>query len=833
MTVRLSGAAAWAAALAWVAPAAAADPVPCPVARDGKALQRVVVGAKATDRTKAAAKSLADHLGRITGATFPVVDGDGTAGLAVGRPADFPALKLAGRFDPADPTRREEYVLRTHADGAWLVGATDPAVEHAAWDLLHRAGYRQYFPGKNWEVVPSKRDLSVAADAFEKPAYHARRIWYGFGAWDYAAGPYADWCAKNRATSGVTLSTGHAYDGIIARNKKAFADHPEYLGLVNGERRTTKFCISNPDLRKLVAADAVAQLDKDPAKDSVSVDPSDGGGWCQCAGCAKLGSVSDRAVTLANEVAAAVQAKHPGRLVGMYAYSEHSPPPAVKAHPDVVVSVATAFVRGGFSVDQLLDGWSTKATTLGIREYYSVNTWDRDLPGAARGGRLNYLKKTIPHFHAKGARFLSAEASDNWGPNGLGYFVAARLLWDVREADKVDALVADFLDNCFGPAKGPMAEFYGMLTGDRAPLLCDDTVGRMYRLLADARKKSADPAVLARLDDLTGYVRYVELWLDYSSAAGPARQAAFEALVRHTYKVRASEMVHAKALYRDLPARDKSVTVPTEAKWDAPEKSNPWKAGPPLARADFEKMTAAGVEARKLLDFTPVAYTTDLVPAAPLKLPDAKTGSAGIYSRGPRTYYTWVGKEPAAVELKAKAGIVYDSRGPAKLDLFPVAEPEGKAVAHADVPPDKAEHPLALKTTFAGLHRVEVTDAGAGTAVTWADGVPMTVVSSPDAPADFHGRWTLCFYVPKGTKVVGGFASGPGALLDGAGKKVHEFDGKPGYFSVPVPAGQDGRTWAFANTAGRRLLMTVPPCLARSPKELLLPAEVVKADTPR
>ena len=292
-------------------------------------------------------------------------------------------------------------------------------------------------------------------------------------------------------------------------------------------------------------------------------------------------------------------------------------------------------------------------------------------------------------------------------------------------------------------------------------------------------------------------------------------------------------MVHTKGLYRDLPAHDRGVTVPKEARWDAPEKTNPWKAGRPPTRADFERMTAAGIEARKLLDFAPVAYSSDLVPAAPLKLPDAKPGGVGLYSRGPRTYLTWVGKEPAAVELRAKAGIVYDSRGPARLDLVPLAEPEGKSVAHAEVAPDKAEHPVSLRTTFAGLHRVEVTDAGAGTAVTWTDGLPMTVVSSPDVPAEFHGRWSLYFYVPRGTKVVGGFASGPGTLLDGTGKKVHEFDGKPGYFRVPVAAGQDGKVWMFANSAGRRLLMTVPPCLARSPRELLLPAEVVRADAAR
>jgi hypothetical protein len=818
-------------ALVLATPAAAVEPAPCVLAKDRKALPRIVVGPTATDRTRAAAKNLADHLGRITGGPFAVAEGDGDAGLAVGRASDFPKLKLAEKFDPADVARREEYLLRTHAAGAWLVGATDLAVEHAVWDFLHRAGYRQYFPGKNWEVVPSRKDLSVAVDEFEKPAFHGRRIWYGFGPADYAAAPYADWCAKNRATSGIVLNTGHAYDGILARNKKVFAEHPEYLGLVGGERKTTKFCISNPGLRKLVVADALAQFEKDPARDSVSVDPSDGGGWCECAECKKLGSVTDRALTLANDVAAAVHAKHPGRLVGMYAYSEHSPPPSITAHPNVVVSVATGFIRGGFTVDQLLDGWSKKAKTLGIREYYSVNTWDRDLPGAARGGRLNYLKQTIPHFHAKGAKFLSAESSDNWGPNGVGYFVAARLLWDVTEAGRVDALVAEFLENCFGGAKEPMAAFYKLLTADRPPPLCDDTVGRMYRLLGEARAKTTDPAVLARLDDLTGYTRYVELWLDYSTASGPARQAAFEALIRHAWKIRTSMMIHTKGLYRDLPARDKSVTVPANAAWGAPERTNPWKAGPELSRADFEKFIAEGIANRKLLDFAPVAYSTDLVPATPLRLPDAKPGSAGLYSRGVRTYFTWVEKEPATIALKAKGGLVYGNRGPAKLDLYPAAETEGKAVDRAEVTPDKAEHAVSLKTTFTGLHRIEVTDSGAGTAVTWADGVPMTVLSSPDNPADFHGRWSLYFYVPKGATVVGGFASGAGNLLDGSGKVIHTFDGKPGYFRVPVPAGQDGKSWMFANTAGKRLLMTVPPSLARSPRELLLPAEVVKADS--
>jgi hypothetical protein len=37
------------------------------------------------------------------------------------------------------------------------------------WDFLARQGYRQYFPGDVWEVVPSISRLEVKYDEIEKP----------------------------------------------------------------------------------------------------------------------------------------------------------------------------------------------------------------------------------------------------------------------------------------------------------------------------------------------------------------------------------------------------------------------------------------------------------------------------------------------------------------------------------------------------------------------------------------------------------------------------------------------------------------------------------------
>ena len=32
-------------------------------------------------------------------------------------------------------------------------------------------------------------------------------------------------------------------------------------------------------------------------------------------------------------------------------------------------------------------------------------------------------------------------------------------------------------------------------------------------------------------------------------------------------------------------------------------------------------------------------------------------------------------------------------------------------------------------------------------------------IDTPDVASHFRGAWTLCFYVPRGTKIVGGWAA--------------------------------------------------------------------------
>jgi hypothetical protein len=287
------------------------------LASGGTPRLNVVVGTEAEDRVRDAAQTLAQQLQRITGGEFAITTGDGTSGLAVGTAGDFPRLDLGLDFEPDQPTRREEYLLRSHPRGVWLVGATPLAVEHAVWDLLHRLGYRQFFPGPAWEVVPERADLAIEVDSLERPDFFTRRIWYGHGMWGYNNEPYSRWCARNRAVAGFKLRTSHSYQAIIRRNKEVFDAHPEYRGLVDGKRKGNKLCISNPALRKFVVEHyALPYFRNHPGADCVSLEPSDGGGWCECDRCRAMGSISDRALLLANQAARAIVEDRAPRFAG-------------------------------------------------------------------------------------------------------------------------------------------------------------------------------------------------------------------------------------------------------------------------------------------------------------------------------------------------------------------------------------------------------------------------------------------------------------------------------------------------------------------------------------
>ncbi len=836
---------------------AASSPYEVRLAAEGKPLLRVVVAESASPQVAAAAKTLADYLGRLSGARFDVAKGDGREGIAVGVAGDFPDLKLASLFDAPAPAGNEQYVLHSHTGGVWAIGATDFAVEHAVWDLLYRLGYRHFFPGAHWEIIPQSPDLRLAVEANEVPDYYSRKIWYGWGNWRESAADKVLWDARNRMGESVTVNSGHAYESIISANQAEFDKHPEYLC----SPKSTKFRISSPGLRKLVVDYALNYFKAYPDRDSISLEPSDGGGW-DCPEDEKaFSNITDRVVTLANTVAEALQEHSTNKFVGMYAYYQHSPPPTIRVHSNVVVSIATSFIQGGYTIDDLFRGWGRQGAQLGVRDYYSVVVGHKDRPGGPGASNPRAIGAAIPRVYNLGARLLSAESSDSWGPAGLGYYVASRLTWNTKE--NVEALIDDFFSKAFGPAEVPMREFYRIIDGSNKPMLSKHLVGMMYRQLDAARQLTRDPGIRSRLDDLTLYTRYVELLRDIkedpvevknepqaddvldllkddngSILAEPIYKAdGTERVLSFAYRIRSTHMVHSLALWRDTRGFRAPISIET---WSVPEGKNPWKSSKPFDPAEIEGFISAGITSNPVATFTPVAFSEDLVPAVgPLNLKTSEPGQYG-YTRTKIVFFVWL-DAPGTLHFDVRGGQTSTNGAPkATLTLYPLEDPMSSVASTGQAPLDMQTHPVELTSAFKGMHRLELSDAGRCAGLVWPPGTRVSIPISEEHRTLLRGRvqgstartWKMYFYVPKGTRVVGGYTNQGGTMFDGAGKvaQAFAFKDRAHYFSVPVPPGQDGKLWSLSG--GHILLMTVPPYLARSAEELLLPKEVVEADAP-
>ncbi len=119
----------------------------------------VIVSASASERVRSAAETLASYLEKMSREKFSIVSDVNAKGIRVGRLADFPHLRPEmGEQD--DPTRREDYWLKSHAQGLDVIGTTDLAVEHAVWDLLSRLPKGNWpMPGlTTWSNLPQSRN---------------------------------------------------------------------------------------------------------------------------------------------------------------------------------------------------------------------------------------------------------------------------------------------------------------------------------------------------------------------------------------------------------------------------------------------------------------------------------------------------------------------------------------------------------------------------------------------------------------------------------------------------------------------------------------------------
>jgi hypothetical protein len=798
------------------------------LAEAGDARLEIIVSPRATEATRRVAAELAGYLGRIAGADFAVKDGDGSVGIVLGTIAQFPDPALAEGLAIRDAfVGREAYAIRTEPGRVRLIGATDLGASHAAFRLLEHLGCRWFFPAKEWEVVPSIPDLTVALGVTERPALLSRRIWYGYGTFDARArDDYESWRRHNRQAASLAVSAGHAWQSIILDHKAEFERHPEYRALVNGRRQGEQLCASNPEVRRLAARWALDQFRKHPERDMVSLECSDGGGQCECDLCRALGSISDRVFGLANEVARAVAAELPGKRVGLLAYNEHCEPPSFDLEPNVYVQATAGFIRGRYTFDELIELWPRRCRSMGFYEYLSVWLWDFDMPSGGRGANTKYLRAQVPRYVAAHATSLDCESGNNWGVHGRGYYLANKLMWD-PQAD-ADAILADFHEQAFGPAAAVMRRYYDRLDPGNEPLVGEPLLALALRDLAEASRLAAGrPDVRARLDQLKQYQHYVRLrWeLTHTTDSDRKRELTLAALT-HAYRTRHASMNHWLAMQQSW--LEKAAAEFDRPAWSVrdPSPEKPWKVEAPETPEETERLFREDLQRFRPQPVEEVAFSHDLVPAG-FRTPKPAESRQTYQGRRRYALYSRAG-EPVAVTITTGVIVHYRDRPAAR---YRVTDAAGKVLAEGRLPQDGREHRLAVEVPAAGLYRLDYDDQDVGWTIRAEAGRPCVLLLDRNPPGSHLGQMPrMYFYVPRGTRTVDVFAGHRIALYTPDGRLAHESTEGGVNARVAVPEGADGSAWSCDPHVGRVWFFNVPGVLAASPDALLVPREVGTRD---
>ena len=798
------------------------------LAEGGRARLPIVISISATDRQRELAAELAEYLREISGAAFEVTSGDGSRGIVLGTLDQFPVSEWREPLQVRGHDGLEAYGIRTSRERILTLGATDLALDRGITKLLEALGCRWFFPNAAWRVVPKSKRLAMDLDLTDRPALLSRMIWYGWGYWDtQVRDDHREWLRRNWMGESLKIYCSHAWQKIIRERKEALAAHPEYLALQK-KRGGHKFCVSNPALVELCRQYAVGFLTANPDRDMVSMEPSDGLGHCECPRCRAIGSVPERVHYLVNEAGKAVAEQHPGKYVGTYAYSQHSEPPSFTMAPSVYVQITAGFTRGRYTFLELIEEWHKHVAQLGVYEYLNVWAWTRDLPGAARGSNVQYLRERIPYYAAHGATTMSNESGSNFGANGLGYLVASRLMWN-PEVD-VDAVCRDFYETAFGPAAVPMQRYYERFDGGNKPMLSDHLMALAHRDVAEASRLAADrPNVIARLDDVKLYLYYVRLMRDLAVSQGKeARLEALFPVLNFAYRSRHRYIVNSPAVrgrYQTYYLR--GIEQPEEWDWRKMRGKTAWCTGEDYTHGEVEQVFQQGLLRFEIQPVEERSFSDDLVHAGLSPTPKARRAKLE-FQGGEKFVMQSLAAEALEFELLTGRIAHYRNRRPTQ---WSVADANDKAVAAGELPLDGEWHPIRVPVPQAGTYHFDVKDYGAGWGIKYEPGKPY--VWRIEKAKRIHSMgWTfsLHFYVPKGTKTVSYYVQGNAHTVVGAdGQEIAKVPKQPGNIvSVPVPEGREGEAWYLKNLGiGKLWFYNCPNYIAAGAEELLIPRELL------
>ena len=289
----------------------------------------VVLPEKPLKSSVLAAEELKKYVEKVSGIRLAGEKGKAKNFIHIGLASDFPFLPSSLKEKLKKAKAGDSYIFHAEGNNMYFAGKSKTGELYAVYQFLDRElGIRFFKPANkedDGEYVPfEKRSVLKIKDSsfVREPAFRRRElaqtgwnwsdhpvngiVWIPKGGYQIRAAYFHKVRINSKNAKQVELydprttniweDNHHSLFWNAIPAKKYFKTHPEYFALVNGKRTctdisTTAYCLSNPDVRKLVADYIIQDIKKKKAMGLVlqqgagMADMSRG--WCECENCLK------------------------------------------------------------------------------------------------------------------------------------------------------------------------------------------------------------------------------------------------------------------------------------------------------------------------------------------------------------------------------------------------------------------------------------------------------------------------------------------------------------------------------------------------------------------
>ena len=448
------------------------------IAEGGASAAIVAVSPRAGEWEKRAANDLVHYIEQLSGARVRLADSDKTLAealeakspvIVVGQAAmeAEPSLKTAlSKVAKANPVlRADAIVVRRSGNRIYLAGLNDDCHYYAAAELLRRWGCRWYMPGEFGECIPHHASLKVGAiDYAYAPPFEVRKYWLS---WNGDSTGKPEFMRRNFFND-VSVPSGH---NLAAYTKELIPPGKTMFNVPIADESTAQHVAAKvlADFAKgknisLGMEDGLYQSDS-PADKALIALQYDKYFLTQ--------SYTDAFMVFYNNTAEILMKQAPQSLahLGFLIYSNITLPPVkeITAAKPLVGYLAPIDFDPIHGMDDprsaprreyrdILFKWAkVMQGRLVIYDYdQNMLVW-RDIPDPSQQA----FRRDIKEYQKAGILGIDTESRGAMATTFLNLFFRGQLQWN-PDGD-VDAMLAEFYPNFYGPAAMPMKEYWSAI----------------------------------------------------------------------------------------------------------------------------------------------------------------------------------------------------------------------------------------------------------------------------------------------------------------------------------------------------------------------------------